>query len=455
MYKNYNAFSNWLHLLIVRNQGDSQGYEYSFVEAPHDRYICIICHLPSRDPQMTGECCQGQILCKPCLERARQEIASSVDNSCLICRTSSTQGFITHPNFQLDREIRNLRIYCINKEKGCEWQGELNNINDHLKLANSGCQFQEVECSNNCGELIERRHLATHTVTMCARRKVNCQYCRNHVTIHYQVVERILHTQVCPKVPLPCPNKCGVKDIPREDMKKHEKECLFEVCANQCGIALERRKLSDHIKTECPRRKVNCQYCNYVGEYQLIEGRHKDKCPKFPLSCPNKCGVGTIARDSMEKHKGECQLEVINCYNNCGRKLERRYLNNHVKNECPRHKASCPHCHLTGEHQFVMGNHTELCPKFPLLCPNKCEIGTIPREDLKAHKDECPLEVIECKYCTVGCDIRFARKDQEKHMKEKIDDHLMMATCKLHKIDDIQRELTDTKGELANLRDTV
>ena len=32
------------------------GYDYSFVDTPHDRYICNICHLPSKDP-CVSECC--------------------------------------------------------------------------------------------------------------------------------------------------------------------------------------------------------------------------------------------------------------------------------------------------------------------------------------------------------------------------------------------------------------
>ena len=37
-----------------------------------------------------------------------------------------------------------------------------------------------------------------------------------------------------------------------------------------------------------------------------------EECPKLPLHCPNKCKVGTIPREEMEKHRTECLLEVIN-----------------------------------------------------------------------------------------------------------------------------------------------
>ena len=199
--------------------------------------------------------CCGHGFCKSCLDGQRQ--VKSVSYACPICREPE---FKTVPYKALEREIRVFHIYCTNKEKGCEWQGELNDINNHLS---NDCQFAELKCSNGCGKMIERR---------------------------YQ---------------------------------------------------------TSHVETECPRRKVNCQYC-----------------------------------------------------------------------------------HDTGEHQFIEGQHKEECPKFPLPCPNKCEVGSVPREDMKAHRKVCPLEMIQCEYHNVGCEVRMARKDIGKHKKEQMDDHIMMMHIK-------------------------
>ena len=53
------------------------------------------------------------------------------------------------------------------------------------------------------------------------------------------------------------------------------------------------------MEAECPRCMVTCQYCGVDGEYQLIEGEHKELCPKFPLPCPNKCDVGSVFLDKI------------------------------------------------------------------------------------------------------------------------------------------------------------
>ena len=114
--------------------------------------------------------------------------------------------------------------------------------------------------------------------------------------------------------------------------------------------------------------------------------------------------------------------------------IERRYLTSHVETECPHRKVNCQYCHDTGEHQFSEGQHKEECPKLPLPCPNKCEVGSVPREDMEAHRKECPLEMIQCEYHNVGCEVRMARKDQEWHRNEKMEEHLMMMTKGMHKL---------------------
>ena len=96
----------------------------------------------------------------------------------------------------------------------------------------------------------------------------------------------------------------------------------------------------------------------------------------------------------------------MTCSNDCGKCLQRQYLAGHVQDECLRHKVDCQYCHITGEHQFIEGEHKEQCPKFPIAC---CEVG---RDDVEEHIKMCPQELIQCEYHIVGCQERIARKDQ-------------------------------------------
>ena len=279
-FNNYIVYIHWLGrrpgnsstVMAIAMPNNTGGYDYDFVSAPSDRLICKICHLPSRDPYLSV-CC-GHVFCKSYLDNVKK--GSTTSNVCPICRD---EEFVTFPQKEANREIRSLHIHCTNKEIGCEWQGELNNINNHLGNSN-GCQFEEVKCSNECGKMIQRQYL------------------------------------------------------------------------------------TGHVETECPCRKVNCQYCHNSGGRQFIEGQHKEECPKLPLPCPNKC-----------------------------------------------------------------------------------EVWNVPREDMEAHRKECPLEMIQCEYYSVGCEVRMTRKDQKEHTKEKIEDHLIMTK---HKLTDTSCRLTDTNVKLAN-----
>ena len=254
------------------------GYDYDFVSRLSDSLICKICHLPSRDPYLSV-CC-GHVFCKSCLDIPKKSTA--ITNVCPVCRD---EEFVTFPNKQAAREIKSLHIYCTNKEKGCEWQGEVNDIDSHLRTID-GCQSVEVKCYNECGKMIQRQYLTRHVETECPIRKINCQHC--HDIGEHQFIEG-QHKEECLKLPLPCPNKCEVGSVPHEDMEAHKKECPLEMI--QCEyhsvgckrVKLARKdveehdneKMKEHLlmtkETECPRHRTDHQYYhNYQTGKNII-----------------------------------------------------------------------------------------------------------------------------------------------------------------------------------------
>ena len=109
--------------MAIAKSSENGGYDYKFVDTTPDRYVCNICHLPSRDPYLTT-CC-GHVFCKSCLDESKKAVAES--NVCPVCRE---EDFMAYVNKQLDREIKSLHVMCKNKERGFEWEGELNDINN-------------------------------------------------------------------------------------------------------------------------------------------------------------------------------------------------------------------------------------------------------------------------------------------------------------------------------------
>ena len=136
---------------------------------------------------------------------------------------------------------------CTNKDKGCEWQGELKDINNHLEN-NDGCQFEDVTCTNGCGLVLERKYITTHVEITCQRRQVHCQHCL--IVGERQFIEGE-HKKKCPKLLLPCPNMCKEVYVPREDMEAHRKVCPLEMVQYEyhsvgCEERMVRNKRKKH-----------------------------------------------------------------------------------------------------------------------------------------------------------------------------------------------------------------
>lgn len=259
---------------------DPGGYDYKFVDKIPDVFICNICYLPSRDPYLTV-CC-GHVFCNSCLNNG-----VIVIKVCPMCRNKE---FTTFPNKQADREVKNLRVLCPNMKKGCDWVGELRAVSDHLG-SSEGCKYECVTCRNGCGKKLQRKNLLHHLLDSCPCREEECKHCCM-IGGHQYITGR--HKKLCPKLPLPCPNKCKGDKINREDMVEHRKSCPLEMvsCQYGCGIKFARKdqethdqeKMQDHLsvtKTELASTKdrvdvLEALLFHYVNKKQLDGSRDAD-----------------------------------------------------------------------------------------------------------------------------------------------------------------------------------
>uniref|UniRef100_A0A1X7SL45 RING-type domain-containing protein n=1 Tax=Amphimedon queenslandica TaxID=400682 RepID=A0A1X7SL45_AMPQE len=114
--------------------------EVSFVEdlPKHVEIECPVCLNILTDPHLVS-CC-GHNFCGSCIERVKAS-----NGSCPMCKEKE---YIVVVNKERFRIINGLEVYCSNKEKGCEWKGELKNMSTHLnKEKREGeCQYEEVKC---------------------------------------------------------------------------------------------------------------------------------------------------------------------------------------------------------------------------------------------------------------------------------------------------------------------
>ena len=134
-------------------EGNKGGHECEFVEKPPKAFQseCPVCLLILREPfQVT--CC-GYAFCRACIERIKKD-----NKPCPCCNSNDFDKF---EDKRLNRSLYKFKIYCINKEQGCKWQGELKELDNHLNYNPGqqnqldGCQFMKINCLH-CAELFLR-----------------------------------------------------------------------------------------------------------------------------------------------------------------------------------------------------------------------------------------------------------------------------------------------------------
>ena len=131
---------------------------------------------------------------------------------------------------------------------------------------------------------------------------------------------------------------------PLQELPQHlDSTCQYveTECSNKCGERVLRRNLTMHYDRDCCKRKHTCQYCDYSATYEEINGSHwRETCQKYPISCPNSCGIGTVERRHYKTHVKECPLEEIECdfvYAGCVTKVLRKDIDKHSIEHMPAH----------------------------------------------------------------------------------------------------------------------
>ena len=213
---------------------------------------CEICLDILSDPVQTS-CC-GQGYCKSCICQVKNKV-------CPHCR----EMLEVFPDKKCARLVNTLEIKCpYHIEDKCQWKGSSSELKDHLKL----CDIKPIICTLGCGKQFEKRNKEMHLKYFCTLRKIPCKYCQR------QVMERNIakHYEECPKMPLPCPNKCSSKEeITRDKMKEHIKVCpdqevkckYFEFGCLDKGI--KRKDYDKHLSTGMEK------HLHLVAEYARNE----------------------------------------------------------------------------------------------------------------------------------------------------------------------------------------
>ena len=229
------------------------GYECEFVEPPQEQFQseCPICLQILREPYIV-DCC-GYSFCAACIERVGRD-----GKPCPHC---NHPGYTTLVNKGLKRALNEFRVYCPHRLRGCEWEGELGKLDEHLNSDPlparqlKGCPFAVIECLH-CKEGIRRDKIAGHQLERCPQRPYTCEYCAEYKSTFEDVAHS--HWPECKCFLLPCPNECkpSGSGIQRQCLGQHVKEeCPLTVVQCElhhagCEVTLPRKDMADHMKED-------------------------------------------------------------------------------------------------------------------------------------------------------------------------------------------------------------
>ena len=102
-------------------------------------------------------------------------------------------------------------------------------------------------------------------------------------------------------------------------------------------------------------------------------------------------------------------------------------LKYHV-DSCSKRPWQCKYCNYISTIGLTPREHIPQCSKYPVACPNGCEIGNVPRDDLDKHRSKCPLEPVDCEFAEAGCKTKIARRYLQRHLEACQQQHMLSAT---------------------------
>ena len=110
-------------------------------------------------------------------------------------------------------------------------------------------------------------------------------------------------------------------------------------CRLNCNMTIPKNKVEQYVAQHCAKRPHVCQHCSFKATYEEVVDTHMTECKKFPLQCPNLCGV-TLEREFMEDHLRMCHLEEVGCEFSgvgCEERFRREDQEEHTRQNSQKH----------------------------------------------------------------------------------------------------------------------
>ena len=224
------------------------GFDCEFVKKPAD-YLqthCPVCLLILCEPYQVT-CC-GKSFCKECIGKIKAR-----SQPCPTCKQDKFEFF---PNKGLQQPLYGFAVFCSNKERGCVWEGELGQLDQHINSNPDqekqlvGCAYTNIACLF-CDKFHPRHEMEQHQASLCPKRSFTCFMCEEYESTYEDVVNG--HAPVCKCRPVECPNSCGADNLQHQHLEEHVSsqcpltyvECEFSYAG--CDVKVYRKDLASHL----------------------------------------------------------------------------------------------------------------------------------------------------------------------------------------------------------------
>ena len=199
-------------------------------------------------------------------------------------------------------------------------------------------------------------------------------------------------------------------------------------CGNSfCQICIQRVQAAENQCPTCSQEFTTFHNKDLKRELYV----QKVYCSKSSLGCEWKGELGKLdihlnLQPPPEKQVEGCQFSEVEC-SLCLQPFQRRYLQPHQSDDCPKRPFSCQLCNQhEATFEKITQSHLPVCPSFHFPCPSNCDL-VLQRQELENHiTEDCPLTIIDCDFCIVGCWVSLPRKDMPRHISDYLGGHMSL-----------------------------
>ncbi|XP_004862050.1 TNF receptor-associated factor 5 isoform X2 [Heterocephalus glaber] len=191
----------------------------------------------------------------------------------------------------------------------------------------------------------------------------------------------------------------------------------------------------------------------------------KDNCCKrevlnLYVYCKNAPGCNAkMILGRYQDHLQQCLFQAIPCSNqNCQEAVLRRDLQEHLSTSCQFREEKCLYCKKDVVVVSLQNHEENLCPEYPVSCPNKCS-QIIPRTEVDEHLAVCPEAEQDCPFKPYGCAVQGKRGNLQEHGQSALREHMLLVLeknfCLEEQISDLYKSLEQKESKIQQLAETV